>query len=218
MKRTTIRSILITLGLTALVVVTYLTAVDMAAAYESTEATPCPPAVVAKVRAAHKVAVAAWRADTRARSCFTRRAWARPASLPARAESEAAWREALSHYRSLTHQYRAELKRLRHAMTHPGGSSNGVRWKPLARWVGWPEYALGELTMIIYRESSGRERACSYANCRGLMQLHPGFWTGAWPIRGVREAFDAYDAETNLRKAYGLWRDQHGSFLPAWGL
>ena len=104
-------------------------------------------------------------------------------------------------------------------MRRPGGSSNGVRWMPLARHVGWPEYALPQLAAIIMRESSGREGPPgSSADCRGLMQLHPGFWTGRWAIRGVKEAFNAYDAETNLTKALGLWLDQHCSFLPAWAL
>ena len=198
MKRTTIRSILITLGLTALVVVTYLTAIDMAAAYESTEATPCPPAVVAKVRAAHKVAVAAWRADNRARSCFTRRAWARPARLPARVESEAAWREALAHYRSLTHQYRAEAKRLRHAMRHPGGSSNGVRWKPLMRHTGWPESTLANLCYIVMRESSGRAAAVnSSSGCTGLLQILKS---------NVREPWRLTDPEYNLAQGLRLYR------------
>ena len=198
MKRTTIRTILITLGLAALVVVTYLTAVDMAAAYESSEATPCPPAVVAKVRAAHKVAVAAWRADNRARSCFTRRAWARPASLPARAESEAAWREAWSHYRSLTHQYRAELKRLRHKMTHPGGSSNGVRWKPLMRWTKWPEGTLANLCYIVMRESSGRAAAVnSSSGCTGLLQILRSNVTEPWRLT---------EPEYNLHEGLRLYR------------
>lgn len=103
-------------------------------------------------------------------------------------------------------------------MKHPGGSSNGVRWLPLARWVGWPDYALRTLAGLIMNESSGREKAINEAPpyCWGLTQLARGWRIGAWPIRGVHEPFNALDAETCLRKSLGIFRDQGDSFLPAW--
>jgi hypothetical protein len=103
-------------------------------------------------------------------------------------------------------------------MTHPGGSSNGVRWKPLARWVGWPEYALGQLAAIMMRESSGRERALSPTNDRGLTQINAcnaGMWQRVMHCSYWTHAFVA---ECNLRFALYLFRLQHNSFLPAWGL
>lgn len=81
-------------------------------------------------------------------------------------------------------------------MKHPGGSSNGVRWMPLARWVGWPEYTLSTLAYIIMRESSGRARALNPSSgCAGLLQIHP--------CHGVANAFDP---EVNLRAGLRLYR------------
>jgi hypothetical protein len=83
-------------------------------------------------------------------------------------------------------------------MRHPGGSSNGVRWKPLARYVGWPEYTLGTLTAIIMRESSGRERAYnSVIGCSGLLQIWPGH---------VSNPSRLFEAEYNLTVGLRLYR------------
>lgn len=87
-------------------------------------------------------------------------------------------------------------------MRCPGGSSSGVRWKPLARHVGWPEYTLGQLTYIIMRESSGRARAYNPSGASGLLQLMPGWYTGQWGI----PAGDPFDPEYNLRSGYIMWR------------
>jgi len=115
-------------------------------------------------------------------------------------------------------RFRVRIDELHHRLTHPGGSSNGVRWMPLARYLKWPRSALPMLAKVIMRESSGRTMATSSANCRGLTQLHPGWFSGTWAIRGKHHAFNAYDPEANLRAALGIWLDQHRSFLPAWSL
>ena len=81
-------------------------------------------------------------------------------------------------------------------MKHPGGTSNGVRWMPLARWVGWPQYTLGTLAYIIMRESSGRARALnSSSGCAGLLQIHP--------CHGVANVFDPL---VNLKAGLRLYR------------
>lgn len=210
------RTVLIAVVLGLIVALVVVALADTASAYESTEATPCPTAVVNQVKHARQAALTAWRADNRARACYERKARVRPPALPARAESEAAWTDARSHYRSLAHQYRAEAKALRHRMTHPGGSSNGVRWKPLARWCGWPEYALGQLAAIMMRESSGRERALSATNDRGLMQIN-ACNAGTWQrVMHCSYWSHAFVAECNLRFALYLFRLQHDSFYPAW--
>jgi hypothetical protein len=90
-------------------------------------------------------------------------------------------------------------------MRHPGGSSNGVRWLPLARWVGWPASALGTLAMVIMRESSGRERAVNPSSgCAGLLQFQPAWFRGQWGY----PAFDVFDAEQTLRAGLHIWREQ----------
>jgi hypothetical protein len=94
-------------------------------------------------------------------------------------------------------------------MKHPGGTSCGARWTPLARWVGWPSSTLSHLAYIITRESSGRERALNASSsCAGLLQLHPGWYRGWWHLSGVRQPFDPFDAETNLHAGYHMWRAQ----------
>lgn len=98
--------------------------------------------------------------------------------------------------------FRLHFRRLHHSMTHPGGSSNGTRWKPLARFVGWPESALGTLCAIIYRESSGRAAAHNPSGASGLLQLMPGWWTGQWGV----PAGNPFDPEYNLRSGYLMWR------------
>jgi hypothetical protein len=86
-------------------------------------------------------------------------------------------------------------------MRHPGGSSNGVRWLPLAKWVGWPASTWSMLTMVIMRESSGRERAGEENGgiFRGLLQMwREHVATRFWEL--------LYTAEYNLREGLKLWR------------
>lgn len=84
-------------------------------------------------------------------------------------------------------------------MKHPGGSSNGVRWMPLARWVRWPASTLSQLAYIIMRESSGRERAYNgVIGCTGLLQIWPGNVSQPWRLM---------DAEYNLRQGLRLYRE-----------
>ena len=93
-------------------------------------------------------------------------------------------------------------------MKHPGGSSSGVRWLPLARHVGWPAGALQTLAYVITRESSGRQYAHNPSGASGLLQLMPGWFTGAWGI----PAGNPYDPEYNLRSGLLIW--QRGGWSP----
>jgi hypothetical protein len=98
-------------------------------------------------------------------------------------------------------------------MKHPGGSSNGVRWAPLARWCGWPESALHTLTGMIMCESSGRERAYNgVIGCTGLTQIWPGWVEKARDV-AIRWLMVA---ENNLREALVIFHSQHDRFKPAW--
>lgn len=128
------------------------------------------------------------------------------------------WLAAAEHWRAQRRDLVARLGRLVDRMRHPGGSSNGVRWLPLARWVGWPRYALHNLAWLIKNESSGRERAVSATNDHGLVQFNAPSWAGTWGRR-MRCSFfpHVYDPELNLRFALYVFKVvQHGSFLPAW--
>jgi len=96
-----------------------------------------------------------------------------------------------------------KLRRLRHEMRHPGGSSNGVRWRPLALWVGWPRGSLSMLTAVIMRESSGRERASNGGVYLGLLQI--------WRAH-VKDPGRLFEAEYNLRVGLRLYR--HSGWSP----
>jgi len=103
-------------------------------------------------------------------------------------------------------------------MKHPGGTSSGTRWMPLARWTGWPTYALHNLAWLIQNESSGRERAVSPTNDHGLVQFNLLSWARTW-ARRMKCAFipGVYDPEKNLRFALWVYHVvQHDSWLPAW--
>lgn len=82
-------------------------------------------------------------------------------------------------------------------MTHPGGSSSGTRWLPLARYVGWPSVTHSQLAAIIMRESSGRARAYNPSGATGLLQIMP-MHVGC-PSR-------LFDAEYNLTVGLRLYR------------
>jgi len=115
---------------------------------------------------------------------------------PARAESRARWLVAAREWRLDSREYRERTDALVARMKNPGGTSNGVRWMPLARWVGWPSYTLGTLAYIIMRESSGRARALNASSgCAGLLQIHP--------CHGVANVFDPL---VNLAAGLRLWR------------
>jgi hypothetical protein len=109
------------------------------------------------------------------------------------------------------------IPKLHHKITHPGGSSNGVRWIPLARYVGWPEYALHNLAGLIMNESSGRPKAVSPTNDHGLVQFN-ACWSGTFRrVMHVNFFPNIYDPELNLRFAYYVFHVVQGdSFLPAW--
>jgi hypothetical protein len=111
--------------------------------------------------------------------------------------------------RSLWIKQRGQLERLfnrlRFQMTHPGGSSSGVRWMPLARWVGWPESSLSTLAYVIMRESSGRQNALNTSSaCAGLLQMHPGWYHGHWGY----PSFNPFDPEQNLKAGLWVWKRQ----------
>jgi len=103
-------------------------------------------------------------------------------------------------------------------MKNPGGSSNGVRWLPLARWLHWPSYALSQLASTIMRESSGRERADNGQGFVGLVQFAWEWAHGVYLIHGKPRFFNRSDATETLTAARDVWEDQHRSFLPAWAL
>jgi len=92
-------------------------------------------------------------------------------------------------------------------MRHPGGTSCGRRWLPLAYYVGWPRSLGRWLAAIMDRESSGRPRAYNpVISCTGLTQIWPGnvaythlSWSGR--IRWLM------DPENNLRAALRLYRE-----------
>jgi len=81
-------------------------------------------------------------------------------------------------------------------MKHPGGSSSGARWLPLARWVGWPASTWSMLAAVITRESSGRECASNGGVYLGLMQI--------WRAH-VSNPMRLFIAESNLRVGLRLW-------------
>lgn len=148
-------------------------------------------------------AIKAYKKYARARACFDQRPLVRVARRPLVTASAQVW----INKRNVWIKQRAQLdrlfKRLRTRMIHPGGSSNGVRWKPLARWVGWPKSTLPNLTYIIMRESSGRQNALNpSSNCAGLLQLHPGWYRGWWGMK----AGNPFNPEYNLRTGYLIWR------------
>ena len=103
-------------------------------------------------------------------------------------------------------------------MRNPDGSSSGVRWLPLARWLHWPSYALSQLASIIQRESSGRERADNGQGFVGLVQFAWRWAHGVYLIHGRPRFFNRADATETLIAARDVWEDQGRSFLPAWSL
>ena len=180
--------------------------------------TPLPPASSATVKAslqqrAHaKIACGEW---NRARRAFALRLvpFSKNSSAsPARSKSEAVWVAAGKGWKRDAARYHKMFARLRYKMVHPGGSSNGVRWIPLARWVGWPESTLSTLADIIMRESSGRERAYNPSGASGLLQLMAGFYAGDYYNF---PNFDPFNPELNLYYGHKAW---HVSGWAPWAL
>ena len=103
-------------------------------------------------------------------------------------------------------------------MKHPGGSSCGTRWLALARWAGWPAYALHTLAALMMNESSGRPRAVSPTNDHGLVQFNAPSWAGTFGrVMGMPFFPNIYDPLLNLRFALYVFHNVQGdSFLPAW--
>jgi soluble lytic murein transglycosylase-like protein len=194
-------------------------------AAESPTATPTPsasptpePASLATVKWAQrqrKAAHRAWQRYRHAARCFHKRVvpfFTVTPRYPQRSASESVWRNYGKRYQSKRQSYLKRYQRLRQKMLHPGGSSNGVRWLPLARWVGWPESTLGNLAYIIMRESSGRERALnSSSGAAGLLQFMPPWYHGQWGY----PAFDPFNPEANL--AAGVWVWKRSGWSP-WAL
>lgn len=169
----------------------------------SPSAEPIPQASSATVKWAQKQrrnAHRAWRKYQRAAGCFGKRVvpfLSITPKPPTRAAAEDVWRSYGQRWQHKRQQFVKKYNSLRQKMLHPGGSSNGVRWMPLARWVGWPESTLGNLAYIIMRESSGRERAYnSVIGCTGLLQIWPGH---------VSDPANLFHAEYNLTVGLRLY-------------
>jgi len=178
-------------------------------------ASPAPePASAALVRSARKAkrrAQAARKALSRVRSCFGSRGPIRVYPTPSRAATAEEWGKAQRRWRHQAKSWKAKTKAGVAKMRQPGGTSSGTRWKPLARYVGWPEHTLSHLAYIIMRESSGRARAYNPSGAAGLCQLMPGWYRGTWGAR----AGNPFDPEYNLRTA--LWIYQREGWAP-WSL
>lgn len=191
------------------------------AATSSVEPTTTPPpASPATVRDSLEQRAHAQRALHRylaTAECYLRspdvQLWPRPQA----SDCDDEWLRAGQRWQLQERDYKLKAGRLLQGMRHPGGSSNGVRWKPLARWVGWPEYALGTLTGMIWYESSGRERAHNdVIGCTGLTQIWPAHVTKRTGMSWAAATRWLMVAENNLREALRIFREQHNSFLPAW--
>jgi hypothetical protein len=138
------------------------------------------------------------------------------ARRPARSATAAVWLEHMEQWQRQARLFTGRVGKLEERMKHPGGTSSGVRWLPLARWVGWPEYALRQLASIIMRESSGRETADNGQGFIGLLQFAWKWAHGVWLIHGHPRFFNRDDAEQTLDAGLDVWEDQGHSFLPAW--
>lgn len=170
-----------------------------AAVLASAETTGCPaPERVVKLALAkHRAADRAFDRWQRARRCLALDSGRlRVERRPSRDAAASVWLAAMDRWQRQERDFRHRLARLVDRMRHPGGTSSGVRWLPLARWVGWPASTLSHLAYIIMRESSGRPRALNASSgCAGLLQIHP--------CHGVANVFDP---EVNLRAGLRLYR------------
>lgn len=161
----------------------------------SPTATPASASLVSWARDWRSSAVRQRRRLARVRRCFVRSGPVKLASSPLRSASAEEWRKAGRRWRYQSRDWRAKARDGRVKMRRPGGSG-AARWMPLARWVGWPEWTLPTLQLVIWRESSGRPRAVNPSSgCAGLVQIHP--------CHGVSNPLDP---EVNLRAGLRLWR------------
>lgn len=184
--------------------------------------TPSPvvtPASLELVRwalARRRVAHRRWAKWDRARDCFELPSRVFRPVAPARTASAEAWTKAGKAWKANGRDYLGRFRRLRHEMKRPGGPSSGIRWLPLARWVGWPQHTLSTLAPLIMNESSGRERAVSPTHDYGLTQLNRCHAAKFRQVIGKSFYPHALSAEHNLRFALWLWEAQGGCFKPAW--
>jgi len=124
---------------------------------------------------------------------------------PKRSECTAVWQKVWHKWRNQAADWRAKVTAGMKRMRCPGGTSCGTRWKPLMRFVGFPEYILPTFAAIIMRESSGRTRALnSSSGAAGLLQFMPQWYRGQWGY----PVFNPFDPEANLRAGVWLWRHE----------
>ncbi len=103
---------------------------------------------------------------SRVRDCFGAHAPVLVGSAPLRGATAETWERAGERWKGLCRDWRVKVRDGLHRMRCPGGTSNGTRWIPLARWVGWPCGTLDYLAYIIMRESSGRPTAVNPSSGR----------------------------------------------------
>jgi hypothetical protein len=178
--------------------------------------TPASAAAVTWALRWRRAAVRSWTRFNHARWCLGMPHRSFASKRPLRTADSATWTKAAHRWKAMRHLFRVRTRRLVHKMTHPGGSSNGVRWLPLARWVGWPAGTLHRLAGLIMNESSGRQNADN-GICCSLTQIHR-CWAGTFRrVIGHPYWRGIFNPEWHLRFALYIYRVvQHGSFLPAW--
>jgi soluble lytic murein transglycosylase-like protein len=145
-----------------------------------TASPPASPDTVKWARGHERAAKKANRRLTFARSCFLMKPLVPRYCAPLRSADDASWN---NYGRSMKRAARGcvvRYNKLFYKANNPGGSSNGVRWMPLARFAGWPESTLSTLAAIIMRESSGIESNMNHqgSGAAGLLQLMPGWYHG----------------------------------------
>lgn len=168
----------------------------------SAEPTYASAAYTREVKALRIRVIRVHRKLARVRSCFGQHRPNAVAYLPLRGAQLPEWQRAERRLRHQLKDWRGKYQDGRRRMLRPGGTSCGARWKPLMRWVGWPEVCLSQLSYIVMRESSGRERALNPSGAAGLLQLMPGWYRGGWGI----PAGDPFDPEYNLHSGLRIYR------------
>jgi soluble lytic murein transglycosylase-like protein len=82
--------------------------------------------------------------------------------------------------------------------------TSGVeRWRDLVASV-FPAWAVNDVLAVMACESNGDPWATGAAGERGLMQMRPRYHQWRADLYGG----NLYDAETNIRAAHHLWREQ----------
>jgi len=107
------------------------------------------------------------------------------------------------------------IPKLHKMIMHPKGHG-AKRWRPLLRYVGFPEYAVNQGINIINRESRGSASVCNSIGAAGLWQFIPLWYHGHSDYK--IPAFNPYNPLQCTQVAYKVWKKQHRSFLPAWAL